>query len=324
ERTIRVFLDGLRFWEIVLRSLIFYSIALFEKLYSLLMDPYANVKSGKLRFKGEKGESKKRKHKSSKRGSLRPSKVAKSAFNEDLEAHAGWWEISKFVDIIGPVAIQMTGLVPSQDTSTVIGSDQPKPFPPAYYLSASDDGFINLGPPRKSGEPPAPEEIFTAVKVSDTKVAFKTGYDKYITADTGAENIITAAADAIGPREQFEPIFQDGKTALLGFSNCFVSIDQASDRAICRAQKAGPTEMLIVRSNKDLTHNPLYDLPEEERHGTKKAELLYVRKFQSWQDKKIRLNREDTVALKEAKRDGNLHETMLDRREKMKSDRYCK
>nr|CDS30896.1 protein frg1 [Hymenolepis microstoma] len=288
------------------------------------MDPYARVKCGKLRLKGEKDKPKKRKHKSSKGGSSRPSKVTKSAFNEDLEAHAGWWEISKFVDIIGPVAIQMNGLAQSHDISTATENDQLHPFPSAYYLSASDDGFINLGPPRKSGEAPAPEEIFTAVKVSDTKVAFKTGYDKYITADTGAENIITAAADAIGPREQFEPIFQDAKTALLGFNNCFISVDQTSDRAICRAQKAGPTEMVIVRSNKNLTHNPLYDLPEEERHGTKKAELLYVRKFQSWQDKKIRLTREDTVALKEAKRDGNLHETMLDRREKMKSDRYCK
>lgn len=204
-------------------------------------DPYANVKCGKLRLRGEKDKPKKRKHKSSKDGLTRAAKVVKTAFSEDLEAHAGWWEISKFVDIIGPVVIQMTGFAPSRDAS-----DQPKPIPPTYYLSASDDGFINLGPPRKSGEPPAPEEVFTAVKVSDTKVAFKTGYDKYITADTGAENLLTAAADAIGPREQFEPVFQDAKTALLGFNNCFVSVDQATDRAICRAQKAGPTEMLIV------------------------------------------------------------------------------
>lgn len=71
-------------------------------------------------------------------------------------------------------------------------------------------------------------------------------YDKYLTADTGAQNLITAVADAIGPREQFEPVFQDGKTALLGFNNCFLSADPSSDRAICRAQKAGTTEMLVV------------------------------------------------------------------------------
>ncbi|KAL5964546.1 Protein FRG1 [Taenia solium] len=287
------------------------------------MDAYALVKSGKLKLKGHEDKPKKRKRKSSGPSLTSASKVIRNAFSDDLAAHGGWWEISKFADIIGPVAIQMTGLAPAQECSSS-SADQPLPIPPAYYLSASDDGFVNLGPPRREGEPPAPEEIFTAVKVSDTKVAFKTGYDKYMTANTSAQNLITAAADAIGPREQFEPVFQDGKSALLGFNNCFVSVDTDSDRAICRAQKAGPTEMLVIRSNKDLTHNPLNDLPEEERHGTKKAEYLYVRKFQSWQDKKIRLTREDTVALKDAKRVGNLHECMLDRREKMKSDRYCK
>lgn len=70
-----------------------------------------------------------------------------------------------------------------------------------------------------------------------------------MTADTGAQNLVTAAADAIGPREQFEPVFQDGKMALLGYNNCFVSADPASDQAICRAPKAGSTEMLVVSIN---------------------------------------------------------------------------
>ena len=138
------------------------------------MDAYSLVKSGKLKLKGEKDKPKKRKHASSSSGSSRVAKAAKTAFNEDLEVHGGWWEISKFPDIIGPVAIQMTGLAPAPETSSSADNEL-NPLPPAYYLSASDDGFINLGPPRREGEPPAPEEIFTAVKVSSTKVAFKTG-----------------------------------------------------------------------------------------------------------------------------------------------------
>lgn len=138
------------------------------------MDAYSLVKSGKLKLKGHAEQPKKRKHKSSKDTASRTAKVAKNTFNEDLEAHGGWWEISKFADIIGPVAIQMTGLTPAPETSGS-AAQKPLPLPPAYYLSASEDGFINLGPPRREGEPPAPEEIFSAVKVSDTKVAFKTG-----------------------------------------------------------------------------------------------------------------------------------------------------
>lgn len=52
--------------------------------------------------------------------------------------------------------------------------------------------------------------------------------------------------------------------------------------------------------------------------------LFLRRKFQKFQDKKLRINKSDHSELEKAKTEGNLHETLLDRRSKMKADRYCK
>lgn len=67
------------------------------------------------------------------------------------------------------------------------------------------------------------------------------------------------------------------------------------------------------------------NIPEEERtNKISEIELNYVKKFQKFQDKKIKLNSDNIAVLKKAKNEGCLHESMLDRRSKMKADRYCK
>ena len=48
------------------------------------------------------------------------------------------------------------------------------------------------------------------------------------------------------------------------------------------------------------------------------------KQFQKFQDKKMRVNTEGREQLKAAKAEGKLHEVLLDRRSKMKADRYCK
>lgn len=52
--------------------------------------------------------------------------------------------------------------------------------------------------------------------------------------------------------------------------------------------------------------------------------LCFSKKFQKFQDKRLKISQEDDKQLDRAKDSGNLHETLLDRRSKMKADRYCK
>lgn len=78
--------------------------------------------------------------------------------------------------------------------------------------------------------------------------------------------------------------------------------------------------------------NPLHCFPStcekstlpEDLQDMKSCELSYVKRFQSFQDRKLRVSSEDVHDLKKAKKLGNIHETLLNRREKMKADRYCK
>lgn len=65
-------------------------------------------------------------------------------------------------------------------------------------------------------------------------------------------------------------------------------------------------------------------LAEKEKKGSvREYETNYVKMYQKFQDKKLKLSKNGVEDLKVARKEGRFHEEMLDRREKMKSDRYC-
>ena len=61
-------------------------------------------------------------------------------------------------------------------------------------------------------EGPSPPEQFTAVKLSDSRIALKSGYGKYL--GINSDGLVVGRSDAIGPREQWEPVFQDVSTII--------------------------------------------------------------------------------------------------------------
>lgn len=238
------------------------------------MSEYAKVKVGRLVLKGESAtssSSSKRKHKKHKRDKAeKPSDDASASatssssskrrrrgavVDEDAIAHGGWWSATKFEHITGSVALQ---------------------FGPRTYVTALDNGLFTLGAPHAVGEPPAPEEIFTALPVSETRVAFKSGYGKYLNVDTRT-GMVAGRSDAVGATEQFEPVWEEGRLALQAAANsCFVAVDPEDDALVALRKQAGAAEVLLVRSCAERETGAKDDAPVEEKGDLSQVEINYM------------------------------------------------
>ncbi|CAI4228835.1 unnamed protein product [Auanema sp. JU1783] len=264
------------------------------------------VREGALKLKGKKQKLFK---------ADRPKKEKKKEQEEDkvdpdLEAHAGWWVINNEVDLKGGMNIAI-----EQGEGT------------RCYLSALDNGKFTVGGPHPAGEEPFPNEQFALVRTPDEdKISLKTGYGKYVGVNATGE--LVATAEAIGTKERFIPIFQDGKSAIQAvFNPLFLSMDtdQEGHVFVCSKQ-AKESEMVTIRTNCVRT-GPQDFTPAEDKKGAKECETAYIKMYQhSKVDLKgrcVSVNLNNKRGVKRAQEDGNLHDYLLERRVKAKSDRYC-
>lgn len=261
-------------------------------------ESYSLARGGKLKLKGSKHKSHKKHKKHKKR--KRDEEEIDPTLDEDTQKHGGYWCVEEFNEISGAVGIEIGSMT---------------------YIQAMDNGLFKLGPSRNIGEGPDPEEILMAIRVTDTHIALKSGYDKYLSVNQDGR--VAGRSDAIGSREQWEPVFQEGRLALLGCNGCFISVSFDGEIA-CSSKTAGDDEIIKIRSSAKKEKKNKDEKPKEEQANTKDTEINYVKKFQSFQDRRLRVNPEDRSHVKKAKKDGSLHQVLLDRRAKMKSDRYCK
>ena len=120
-----------------------------------MADNYKQVKVGRLKLKGIDDSSRKRKHKKKKR------EREEEGEPSDIDAlrHGGWRKVESFAEASGNVALQTFK---------------------KSYVEALNSGLFSVGEPRDDGEnSPAPVEVFTAVQLSDKKIALKSGYGTY-------------------------------------------------------------------------------------------------------------------------------------------------
>lgn len=252
---------------------------------------YEAARGSKLKFKGEK---KKRKRK-------REDASAGAAWVEDPTArHRVWWVSRDMMDVKGSVVIESV--------------------PSTQYAFACEDTSVTLGEVREQSEGPNNAEIFTALPGSAAdKISLKTGYDKLLS--VSVDGSIHGTAEAIGVREEFTVLFEEGFQVLKGCNGRYVSFEGGALTATSEVIKEEHKILIRTRGDKE---RKVLTLAEKEKLGSvHEYETNYVKMFQKFQDKKLKICQDGSKNLKEARKKGNFHEEMLDRREKMKSDRYC-
>ena len=62
------------------------------------------------------------------------------------------------------------------------------------------------------GAGPDPAEVFTVVRVTENRIALKSGYERYVGVNSAGELI--GRAEAVGPREMWEPVFEEVRACL--------------------------------------------------------------------------------------------------------------
>uniref|UniRef100_A0A1I8AZM0 Protein FRG1 n=1 Tax=Meloidogyne hapla TaxID=6305 RepID=A0A1I8AZM0_MELHA len=246
-----------------------------------------------------------------KRNTKENAKSTSSKIDEDSEERGGWRRIAIEAELRGGIDIA----IEHGDFSKC-------------YLSAMDNGRFTIGARHLcNGEPPNPEEILTLIKSpDDPKISLKTGFGKYVGFDS--EAYLIATADAIGARERFVAVFEDvGKTALMASNGHFLSLAPDDGGYVFVSSKTvHDNEIINIRTNTEK-EGPIDWLSADDKKKAADCETAYVKMYQhsrvELKNKCISYNVADKSEVKRAQREGDLHETLLNRRAKLKSDKYC-
>jgi len=265
------------------------------------MAEYSQVKLGKLKLKGDKKKKKKKRKLETDDGEA--ANISKIPEDDDAHLHGGWWVMKSFDHLqAGNVALQLYN---------------------NCYLMAVDNGTLTLGEKHEDDSDDGPEdaEVFMLIRISDTKIALKTGYGKYVSVNARGE--LLARSEAVGPQEQIDVVMEEEKSALQGHNGYFITVMDRELKAL--SSTASEKEMIKLRTNASRSKKKKSNEEGEEQvKSVRQCEINYVKQFQSFQDHKMRLHQGPKSSLQKARSAGKLHEAMLDRREKMKADRYCK
>ncbi|KAF7294825.1 hypothetical protein MIND_01020400 [Mycena indigotica] len=277
------------------------------------MSDTTKVKSSRLKFKGEKHAKRKREH----TDDQRPRKQRK----EDDRADEDWVQPENPSELRGPTFIYH----PSDPLPCTITYNSTTAKLVISNLDASDEPILTRTPTDVSQV-----WVLTRVAGSPTiNIRTGTGEGKFLSSD--AHGLISADRDARGPQEEWTPVvLPDGMVAFMNVYEKYLSVDEVAGGAVvlrADSEEVGFRERFWVK----IQYKYKKEAHEEEKQKTLKDavdpvsidEVASNKTFQAWGAGRSVVSEADKKELKRAKKEGRLAEAMLDRRAKLKSDRFC-
>ncbi|KAI8831601.1 hypothetical protein BJ741DRAFT_616385 [Chytriomyces cf. hyalinus JEL632] len=295
------------------------------------MSDASKGKSMRLSFKGDAKKKKKRK----------ASAEDPDGISGETGTVQGWTTAEAIEHFMGPIMIVTTA---SNSHSCVVSNE--KSFALALQSMGADSVI-------ESSEPAHVGQVFLAARLptGESRISIKSAFDRYMSCDKFG--VVTCDKEAVGPYEEWEVVKrEDGFSLQSVVKNGFLSCepdgleDDAVDQDKVKRDMSGKSGFGVgggricgqIRADaesigfKEVFQIRCHLQNKVNANKKKKKEMEdldaiamdsdQLKKFQSYG----RMNMTGTEAklLLKAQKQGNLNETLLERREKIKADRYCK
>lgn len=273
------------------------------------------VRSTQLKFKGDKIKKKrKREHNDESSTSKRVDE------DEDPET---WVLPENATEIRGPTFI----VHPSDPSPISVNFDSTRN---KIILSSLDKDSTSDTPLLLDRTPTEVAQVWVTTRVAGSatiNLRTGTGEGKFLSCDK--HGIVSAFREARGPEEEWTPVLlPDGMVAFMNVYENYLSVDEVAGGSL---QLRGDSEEVGFRERFWLKIQSKYkkEAHEEKKKREAGSELTVIDEtstnhiHQAWGAGRSVVSKQDKRELKRARKEGRLAEALLDRRAKLKSDRFC-
>ncbi|KAF5330624.1 hypothetical protein D9619_005924 [Psilocybe cf. subviscida] len=280
------------------------------------------IKSTKLKFKGDKSK-KKRKREAGDDGPVASSSKRK-VDDKDPET----WVLPENVnELRGPTFI----MHPSDPSPLSINYNSTTGRIALHALDKDIKAEDEEAPTLLARTPTDVSQVWVITRIAGTStinIRTGAGEGKFLSCD--AHGLVSADRDARGPQEEWTPVvLPDGMVAFMNVYEKYLGVDEVAGGALQLrgdSEEVGFAERFWVK----IQYKYKKEAYEEEKKRTDGLaappgidESSTNRIHQAWGAGRSVVSSEDKAALKRARKEGRLAEAMLDRRAKLKSDRFC-